>query len=109
MENNLKTNPNYKNGIKCPNCGSINISFVTEAHKCIVLKIINTLVAVVFIITCFTKLTDIINGTLQSSAITVLSIFGSAFVIINIIIYFFESKTHVQAICRDCGNLWLLN
>ena len=29
--------------------------------------------------------------------------------ILDIIIYVTESKTHVQAICRDCGEIWLLN
>lgn len=29
--------------------------------------------------------------------------------LVKLAIYGIESKTHVQAICKDCGNLWLLN
>ena len=38
----MKTNPQYK-AIVCPNCGSKQIEFVTEYHKCIIARILSRL------------------------------------------------------------------
>lgn len=105
----MNTNPNYT-PITCPNCGSREIAFVTEYHKCIVARIICAILTVLFFIIFFMNLQDVLKGITPSDGtkvITILSAFLSVCMLIGIFIT--ESKTHVQAICKNCGNLWLLN
>lgn len=45
----MKTNPQYK-AIVCPNCGSKQIEFVTEYHKCIIARILSSLFLFISII-----------------------------------------------------------
>ena len=87
--------------ILCPRCRSWNLAFITEYHKCIWARII-------------------LLGLLTISAVSLVSFFtgkedslGIAFILLvpeaflAILIFITESKTHVQCVCRDCGNVWL--
>ncbi len=107
----MKTNPQYK-AIVCPNCGSKQIEFVTEYHKCIIARILSSL----FLVICVISAVYVIKNSLivvddpgsgASTLWLILSLFAvfatQCYIIYN------ESKTHIQAVCRDCGNIWFLN
>lgn len=90
--------------IFCSRCGSLNLAFVTEYHKAIGLKILCLLLALGII--------GSIVGAILAKEITILIVTFILFFIwlaCQIIVYDIESKTHVQCICRDCGNVWLHN
>lgn len=91
--------------ITCPHCGSHNISFVTEYHKCIGARIAVVILSLVAILFQFINVSE--NPAAFKTVMTAL--IGLAIVVILIAIFINESKTHVQSICRDCGHLWLLN
>lgn len=119
--------------ITCPKCGNKELAFITEYHKCIWMRIINTIlapfIALFVALTAFKVLTFdaakyiasmtgpvptnftpnawFHSGALTPCIIAVLMII--AFIVLQIFIFIKESKTHACAICSACGNIWNLN
>lgn len=101
--------------IVCPKCNSVSIAFVTEYHKAIgwrvILFIVNALFVAIIISMlehAFSEYENIWKGFFKDFYPAFL-IYAFIFFICKISISTIESHTHVQAICRDCGYLWLLN
>lgn len=104
------------NPIICPKCLSNNLFFVTEYHKCVWLRL---LINVLFVLLFLSIINDILfiqqninninikNTLINISTISLLFLF--LILIIKSIINYIESKTHIQAICKDCGHIWFLN
>ena len=104
----------HLNVVVCPKCGSREVAFVTEYHKCIYLRIITLVLAVILIIllrfVCQKSIFDFFtSGVVDGSGYFFLFSFGIVILGLIIAIWIAESKTHVQGICRDCGHIWLLN
>ena len=102
-------NPEYK-PITCPHCGGKNIALITEYHKCVFPKILATL----FLIGAFISAWSILlnqfsdsNNDGKNILFLLMSIAG--YFVVQCYIFYTESKTHVQGICRDCGKIWLIN
>lgn len=96
--------------ITCPRCGKREIAFVTEYHQSIACRIVCAIltgIIIGFLFSVFETTSSGFQINRDKVAIVVLLLF--VLVIIKIVQYFIESQTHVQAICRDCGCLWLLN
>lgn len=103
-----KSNGHYER-ITCPICGSRAIAFVTEYHKCIFAKIAQFVFLIITAFCVFGYFTDKLKGN-SDSAYIVIAIISAIFTLaFTLYIFYEESKTHVRAICRDCGNLWLLD
>ena len=95
--------------ITCPRCGSTQIAFVTEYHKANLAKAI-----LVILLAIMAVLISIAAGYKFDGSTGVWCMAGAiilGIIAIGLLFHIFheESKTHVQAICRDCGKLWLLN
>lgn len=106
--------------IKCPHCKSQNLTFVSEYHKALILRIIrNVLIAIaamlIILNTYFViqdQLSDnkaykYIDSWSEPSFVAVICILLMIGIGLTIFINITESKTHVRAICRDCGNVWI--
>lgn len=105
----MKTNPNYM-PITCPYCGSREIAFVTEYHKCIGARIFFILLTAATIFIAYMNFQDSLRGITPSEGLIALMFILAVFAIFLLIgVFVAESKTHVQAICKNCGTLWLLN
>ena len=93
--------------ITCPRCGKRELAFVTEYHQAIGLRIL----AIVFGALClFSAIANLSILTAKNdNNFGGVIIFGIACLVVKAIQYAVESKTHVQVICKECGNLWLLN
>ena len=90
--------------IFCSRCGSLNLAFVTEYHKAIGLKIVCLLLSIAMI-------GGIVASVIykDSSILIIPVLLALVWLVCQIAVYDAESKTHVQCICRDCGNVWLHN
>lgn len=116
----MNTNPLHK-PITCPQCGRREIAFVTEYHKCIGLRIARNaclILSISILYLLFSPAVLCVAGSAAGSStnyfrpgaiyvIPILLILAA--IITSIFIYIIERKTHIQAICRDCGHLWLVN
>lgn len=104
--------------ITCPRCGSKELAFVTEYHKSILWRAISILCTVPFLI-CLGAIAMVIDqyglsGINNSSEVIepiliVIVIFLAIRCICKVVLLFVETRTHVQAVCKNCGNLFLLN
>lgn len=94
--------------IKCPYCGSTELSFVSEIHKCIVARIFAG-IALLFV--AYFSIDLLLTIFTTPSEATPIGIIISilAYAVIKLIIILRESKSHVQGICQRCGEIWLLN
>ncbi len=109
MDNEINSNPLYQ-PILCPQCGSTKIEFVTEYHKHIWLRAITYIPAIIFIIFLIQYIISRINLTFKDYTDLVIAITAAVFYIgLQIAVWFGESKTHIQGVCRDCGYIWQLN
>ena len=106
-------NPKFK-PITCPRCGSRELAFVTEYHKAIGCRVFATLLTgfliVLFVIIfgqTFTNATNPSDDVI--STVFIAFLVGGILAIVKIAQHSIESQTHIQAICKDCGHLWLLN
>lgn len=111
MDKNKKT-PKQENvttqikPIICPICGNYELSFVTDYHKSIWLKLVNNIILILLFITIIINFSKIISGEID---LTIIILLVSIYTLLNIVIYLTESKTHVKAICRQCGHIWLID
>ncbi len=121
--------------ITCPRCGGTSVEFITEYHKCIWLKFFRNLCLITAIAFFVLYLFLFLQGMTNIFAAVVKAIeesttstrdpnkllgnydiflyISAALVVVSFamqtVIYFAERRTHVQGICRDCGNIWRLN
>lgn len=108
LNNPMNTNPVYGQ-VKCPHCGSTHIEFLTEYHRCIGMRVICIIFAALFVFFIVGYLFSMPTGENREFSIAAMIVSGFFVVAFTIAIWIKESKTHVQAVCRDCGNIWLLN
>lgn len=94
--------------ITCPVCGSKNLVFVTEYHKAFGLKIVE-IILVAFFLAYFVIATipELIRGSFAPDLIIIL--LPILMISFRIMIVCIENRTHVKVICKDCGNIWLLD
>lgn len=90
--------------IICPVCGSVNLSFIAEYHKSIILKAINTLILIIGLIIIIKNITNLSDKTVQ----TALYVLTVIYALIYVVIFSSESRTHTKGICRDCGFIWIV-
>lgn len=104
MENEKETEAKTaSNPLRCPKCGSAEIEFITEYHRCIIARIISYFLLAAACILIYL-------GLWKNKDVLAWVVFCVIFyVLLSIAILFEESKTHAQGICRACGNIWLLN
>lgn len=104
--------PPEKKPIVCPICGSVHLAFVTEYHKALTLRILRLVIALiaasVFAYNCHSIFVELKKPEFGSIFIPLFFLILIA-VVISWFIIAIESKTHVKAICKECGNLWLLD
>lgn len=106
-----KNNANELNKIKpiiCPICGNTELSFVTEKNKNILIISLKTISIIVLFITCLVNFNQIINNNINSGTIIAITITLTLFLICEIISTFFEHD-NIKAICKNCGNIWLIS
>ena len=96
--------------IKCPNCGNTELAYVPEYHKYLLLRIFRGIFLIAAIILGsitipqFAVEMDGMPPTFAPMIITAV-IAG----VLSIIILIKESRTHIKAICQNCGNIWLID
>lgn len=107
-----------KTPITCPDCHSDHYDFVPEYHKCIWLRVIVKILQVLFwaslIVALLPLITSLFAGTQPDTQLFVQLLFsngmfigvGILYAILSLVIYIVESKTHIVAVCRDCGKTW---
>lgn len=98
--------------IKCPICGSVELAFVTEYHRAIGTKIVSLilfLIATAALISAVISMITKAQTEMDGATLSIIIIGYVMALFCKSIAYITESKTHVQGICRDCGNIWLLN
>lgn len=94
----------------CPHCQGIDLSFVTEYHKSYITRILRALFKFLLFLCILNCAVTLVSMELPNDAsLVAIILLQLAISITNGIEEYIESKTHVQAICKDCGHLWLLN
>lgn len=103
------------NPIVCPECGSRELAYIPEYHKCIGTRILLFLNKIVIIVTGFMYLLFIIddifslpNTSVDFEWVYALVISAFTYLLFYVHIIETESRTHVKIICKDCGHTWLL-
>lgn len=105
----------------CPHCGNPEPVYVTEYHKEFRLRTLCSLLNMTMIILCLSFFSKTVTSLEEIFKVIVVLFSGSIPIEIMILLFlmitkmvlkgiitYIESKTHVQAICRCCGNMWLL-
>lgn len=102
--------------IICPRCGSRELAFVTEYHKAIKTRALELIAAIALCIAAFIYIPEILTLILTGESIPMLEdpvaglvIMIGIYFIVKLFRMYIESKTHVMAICKDCGATWLHN
>lgn len=114
-ESNRTTTNSFRKQISCPFCGSRKVSFVTEYHKSIWGRFFSTVFLAILIFLLFDSgiayLGDVLSGEsdLKFRNIVSIVVFLILYAISTVVYHYIESKTHIQAICKDCSYLWLFN
>ena len=100
--NSLNENPKFLPHF-CPVCGSLELAYVPEYHKCIGRRITIGIFKVVALI-CFVLMLLHKDNSLETP------FFGSLFMILlgEISVFREESSTHIQGICKNCGHIWFI-
>ena len=125
----LEEKPIRRN-LRCPHCKGDDLAFVTEYHRADLARSCRFFVRVLLVffilaflthletvlaknmVQAFFALFDSNTSTEQvqyGTFIPIIIIFGIISFSLSCYIAYVERRTHVQAICRVCGNLWLLN
>ncbi len=108
MKKNNANEPNKIKPIICPICGNTELSFVTEKNKNILIISLKTISIIVLFITCLVNFNQIINNNINSGTIIAITLSLFLFLICAIISTFFEHN-NIKAICKNCGNIWLID
>ena len=100
--------------VRCPNCGHSHLAFVTEYHKSVFGRLFARIFLAIVIFLLFdcgiTYLGELLTESdPEVQNIGALLVFTLLYVCCTIVYNAIESKTHIQAICKDCGNHWLMN
>ena len=95
--------------LRCPHCGSTHIEFVTEYHKCIWLRLICSALLTITAILFLSYLASTIIGKDTDGELLLIIFIGISYLLVQAAVFYTESKTHVQGVCRACGHIWLLN
>lgn len=103
--------------IFCPVCGSRNIAFTEEIRKSLGRLIIPALIAIYFIAfiiqfpaeETFLNVRETLSKIYSAGFMTFTLIIIILILVTKLNIWNTERKSHAKAICRDCGNLWLLD
>ena len=104
-----KANSGHYKCITCPVCGSRAIAFVTDYHKCVFAKIFQFISLAITIFCVLGYFTEKAKGNSDIGYLAI-AVFSALFALAaTLYIFSTESKTHIRAICRDCGNLWYLD
>jgi hypothetical protein len=90
--------------IVCPHCGSKNLAYVSEYHKSIVGRIFTA----IFLFLSIVLIGSSMLGN-NSNTNSIATAFSAATLLFYVMVLIIESRTHVKAICKDCGNIWLLD
>lgn len=101
--------PTQVKPITCPQCGSTELAFVTHYKKEIILKIICLLCTFVALYAFAMHILPAIITDHSPQFIPIFIIFSILAIVFWIGALIRESETHVQAICKNCGHIWLLN
>lgn len=101
--------PTQVKPITCPQCGSTELAFVTHYKKEIILKVICLLCTFIALYAFIMHIFPAIITDHSPQFVSVFIIFTILAIIFWIGAFIRESETHVQAICKNCGNIWLLN
>ena len=107
----MKSEEGYEqshHAITCPHCKSDRIEFVACYYKQIGARIARELFIFASII-CFAVFLFSLRNEPNASALIVGAILLFIALIVHLRILFFENGTHIKAICRDCGHIWLLD
>lgn len=108
MEEELKTNPQYT-PVTCPRCGSQRIEFITEYHRYIGIRALAGVAGIIFLIFLIRCIGSSFQVQINISDLAGAIVSAVFYGIFQLAVWLGESKTHVQGICRDCGNIWLLD
>lgn len=100
--------------LRCPHCCGNNLAFITEYHKSVFGRLFARIFLAIVIFLLFDSGITYLGELLTESDpefqnIGALLVFALLYVCSTIIYSVTESKTHIQAICKDCGNHWLMN
>ena len=101
--------------VRCPNCGHSHLAFVTEYHKSVFGRLFATIFLAITIFLLFdcgiTYLGEVLElkSDPEIENVGTMVVFALLYVCCTIVYNAIESKTHIQAICKDCGNHWLMN
>ena len=94
----------------CPICGYSDLSFVSEYHKNIKMRIFNYIVIFVLAFLSLGFLACVIESKKISGELkSFFFCFLSLFFVLKVRILFDESRTHVLAVCKNCGTIWNIN
>ena len=99
-----------RRNLRCPHCGGDDLAFVTEYHKAYGWRFLEWLCVFALVYVLLINLADFQNLQERLDPLLIsLFALGILWFIFHAIRSYVESKTHIQAICRTCGNYWLLN
>lgn len=104
--------PTQVKPITCPRCGSTELAFVTHYKKELLLRIACLICAIISLFIFITNIAPSVfipSSSLAPKDTISFFIFAVFAIIFWIGILLRESETHVQAVCKNCGNIWLLN
>ena len=94
----------------CPICGNTELFFVTEYHKCIKARLLSYLLFFAsflgFLIYLVSSLEDAINNVENHTSLLIPIVCLFLFISIKSYILYYESKTHIKAICSKCSRFW---
>lgn len=97
--------------ITCPICGSRELAFVTEVEKSFIAKALCNpcLMLVMFFFIKIIMSTVIPSIEVLEVDIGLFLIATVIYIGLNFFVYVTERKSHVCAICKNCGHIWTLD
>lgn len=96
----------------CPYCGKSELAFITENHKCLILRIlfyIGLLLTVGFAIRFFDITFWEQEQDYHDIFFILLIISMELTILCRAIISIKEKKIHTKAICKECGHIWYVD
>lgn len=111
-EKKMQNPPTQVKPISCPRCGSTELAFVTHYQKELLLRIaclICTIISLFIFIINIAPSAFIPSSSLAPNDTIPFFIFAVLAIVFWIGALIRETETHVQAICKNCGYIWLLN